>query len=65
METQKHRNYTQAKYDYINRYSKENYITFGTKLKYEEYEELKEMLEQKGMTNSEFIKWAIEKLRSM
>ena len=56
MEIKKQRNYTQAKYDYI---------TFGTKLKIEEYEELKEMLEAKGMTNADFIKWAIEKLRSM
>lgn len=65
MEIKKQRNYTQAKYDYINKYSKENYITFGTKLKIEEYEELKEMLEAKGMTNADFIKWAIEKLRSI
>ena len=61
----KKRNYTQSKYDYIHKYTQENYITFGTKLKIEEYEELKLLLEQKGMTNSDFIKWAIEKLRSM
>jgi len=61
----KKRNYTQSKYDYIHKYTQENYITFGTKLKIEEYEELKEMLEAKGMTNSDFIKWAIEKLRSI
>ena len=61
----KNRNYTQAKYDWIHKYTQEHYITFGTKLKKEEYDELKELLKQKNMSNSEFIKWAIGKLRGM
>lgn len=61
----KKRNYTQAKYDFIHKYTQEHYITFGTKLKIEDYEELKILLEQKGMTNADFIKWAVEKLRAI
>ena len=51
--------------DYLLRYTQENYVTFGAKIKKEEYTELKEMLKQKGMTNADFIRWATEKLRSM
>jgi len=55
----------QSKYDYISRYQKENYSMFSASLKKEEYVELKEMLKQKGMTNADFIRYAMEKLRSM
>ena len=51
--------------DYLLRYTQENYVTFGAKVKKEEYEELKELLRTKGMTNADFIRWATEKLRSI
>jgi len=51
--------------DYLLRYTQENYVTFGAKIKKEEYAELKEMLKRKGMTNADFIRYAMEKLRSM
>ena len=51
--------------DYLLRYTQENYVTFGAKIKKEEYTELKELLNNKKMTNADFIRWATEKLRSM
>ena len=51
--------------DYLMRYTQENYVTFGAKIKKEEYEELKELLKNKKMSNADFIRWATEKLRSM
>ena len=55
----------QAKYDYITDYQKKNYSMFSAQLKKEEYTDLKELLKAKGMTNADFVRWAIEKLRSM
>jgi len=51
--------------DYLLRYTQENYVTFGAKIKKEEYTDLKELLKRKGMTNADFIRYAMEKLRSM
>lgn len=51
--------------DYLSRYTQENYVTFGAKIKKEEYTDLKELLKSKGMTNADFVRWATEKLRSM
>ena len=51
--------------DYLLRYTQENYVTFGAKIKKEEYTDLKELLKTKGMTNADFIRWAMEKLRSI
>lgn len=51
--------------DYLLRYTQENYVTFGAKVKKEEYTDLKELLKAKGMTNADFVRWATEKLRSM
>ena len=51
--------------DYLLRYTQENYVTFGAKIKKEEYAELKELLKHKGMTNADFIRYAMEKLRAM
>ena len=51
--------------DYLMRYTQENYVTFGAKVKKEEYEEIKELLKHKNMTNADFIRYALEKLRSM
>lgn len=53
----------QAKYKYINKYTNENYKTFGAKVRLEEYDEIKELLKHKGMTNADFIRYALEKLR--
>ena len=53
-----------ARNKYINKYTNENYKTFGAKLRIEEYDEIKELLKHKGMTNADFIRYALEKLRS-
>lgn len=50
--------------EYLMRYTQENYVTFGAKVKKEEYEELKELLKHKGMSNADFIRYAMEQLRS-
>ena len=55
----------QSKYDYISRYQKENYSMFSASLKKEEYVELKEMLKQKNMSNADFVRYAMERLRSI
>jgi len=55
----------QSKYKYINKYTNENYKTFGAKVRLEEYDEIKELLKHKGMTNADFIRYALEKLRSI
>lgn len=55
----------QAKYDYITQYQKEKYSMFSAQLKKEEYTDLKELLKNKNMTNADFVRWAVEKLRSM
>ena len=51
--------------DYLLRYTQENYVTFGAKVKKEEYQEIKELLKSKGMKNADLIRFAAEKLRSM
>lgn len=52
-----------AKYKYINEYTNENYKTFGAKMKLDEYYEIKELLDKKGITNAEFIRFAYEELK--
>jgi len=54
-----------SKYNYISQYQKENYSMFSAQLKKEEYKELKELLKRKGMTNADFVRYAMEKLRAM
>lgn len=54
----------QAKYDYIAEYKKENYSMFSAQLKKEEYNELKELLQLKHMSNAEFVRYAYECLLS-
>ena len=56
---------SQDRLDYLLRYTNENYATFGAKIKKEEYTDLKVLLKNRGMTNADFIRWAMEKLRSM
>lgn len=53
-----------AKYQYINEYNKENNKMFSAMLKKDEYQELKELLQQKGYTNASFIRYALDKLRN-
>lgn len=51
--------------DYLLRYTQENYVTFGAKVKKEEYTEIKDLLKRNNMSNADFIRFALEKLRSM
>lgn len=50
---------------YINDYNKKNYSMFSAQLKKEEYNEIKELLARKNMTNADLVRLALEKLRSM
>ena len=57
------KNGIREKYKYIKKYTNERYKTFGAKIKVEEYYEIKELLNKKGITNAEFIRLAYEKLK--
>jgi len=53
-----------AKLNYIKDYTSENYITFGAKIKKDEYEDLKYLLNMRNLTNAEFIRYCYIKLKS-
>jgi hypothetical protein len=59
------RKYSESKYKYIDDYKKEHYSMFSAQLKKEEYDEIKELLRSRGMSNAELVRFAVEKLRSM
>lgn len=54
----------QSKLDYISQYNKENYKFFAAQLKKEEYQDLKELLERKKLSNADFVRYAYECLLS-
>lgn len=58
------KNYSESKYKYIDDYKKDHYSMFSAQLKKEEYNDIKELLKHKGMSNAEFIRYAAEQLRS-
>lgn len=49
---------------YIQQYNKEHYRTFKVDLKKEEFDRLEELLKEKGLTKAQFLRDAIEKIKS-
>lgn len=48
---------------YIQEYNKEHYKTFKVDLKVEEWDEINELLNKKGMTKAQFLREAIKQLK--
>lgn len=48
---------------YIQEYNKEHYKTFKVDLKVEEWNEINELLNKKGMTKAQFLREAIKQLK--
>ena len=51
------------KYTYNKSYIKQNYKKFVCELKREEWEELDSIIKSKGMNKSQFVRWALEKIK--
>lgn len=48
--------------DYKTKYNKEHYKQFKTYLKIEEFDKVKELLKETGMSNADLIRWAMIEL---
>ena len=59
------RKYSPSKYKYIDDYKKKYYSMFSAQIKKEEYDEIKELLKLRNMSNADLVRFALEKLRSM
>lgn len=49
--------------EYIDKFNKENYTVFSVRLKKNEYAELKKILKLHKLSNIDFVRSAIEKLK--